>query len=122
MLRFAVVGLVVMLVFMGLNWLLGHGLGKQAAFLLSYPPALGLHFCLNRRWTFGCRRPDLHRQVRDYLAMVVATFLIQWAVFSALEAWTPLPGWIAAGVANAAQIAVTFVVMQRRVFAAPSAP
>ncbi len=122
LMRFAVVGVVVMMVFMGLNWLWGRWVGKQAAFLLSYPPALGLHFYLNRRWTFGCRRTDVPRQIRDYLAMVAATFLVQWAVFSALAAWTPLPGWLEAGVANAAQMAITFVVMQRRVFAEPSTP
>jgi putative flippase GtrA len=114
------VGLVVMLVFMGLNWVLDHELAKQAAFLLSYPPALALHFYLNKRWTFGCRRTDVHRQIRDYLVMVAATFLVQWGVFSALAAWTPLAGWLEAGMANAAQMAITFAAMQWRIFAAPS--
>lgn len=118
-LRFAVVGCVVMAVFMALNWLLGRWCGKQAAFLIAYPPALALHFCLNKWWTFGCRRSDSHRQVGEYLLMVAGTFVLQWGVFAALSAWTPLPGWLEAGAANAAQMGVTFVVMQRRIFAAP---
>jgi putative flippase GtrA len=115
-LRFAVVGCVVMGVFMGLNWLLGHWCGRQVSFLIAYPPALALHFSLNKWWTFGCQRTD-SRQVGEYLLMVAVTFAIQWAVFTALSAWTPLPGWLAAGAANAAQMAVTFAVMQRRIFA-----
>jgi putative flippase GtrA len=49
--------------------------------------------------------------------MVVVTFVIQWTVFTALTAWTPIPGWLAAAAANAAQMMVTFVAMQRKVFA-----
>jgi putative flippase GtrA len=115
--RFAAVGCVVMAVFMGLNWLLGMKLGRLAAFLIAYPPALALHFCLNKWWTFGCQRTDNRRQVGEYLLMAAGTFFLQLAVFRALSAWTPFPGWLAAGAANAAQMAVTFLVMQRRIFA-----
>lgn len=117
MMRFALVGATVMATFMALNWLFGHAFGKQAAFLLSYPPALGLHFYLNKRWTFGCDRSDTRRQVGEYLVMVAATFIVQWAVFTALTNWSTMPGWLAAGLANAAQMGITFVVMQRRIFA-----
>lgn len=114
--RFAVVGGTVMVLFSALNWFLGQWLGRQAAFLVSYPPAIALHFCLNKWWTFGCQRTDAARQIGEYLVMVAVTFLLQWAVFTALSAWTPLSGWLAAAMANAAQMIVTFVIMQRKVF------
>ena len=118
LIRFGVVGLIVAGVFMGLNWLFGHAVGKQVAFLLSYPPALAVHFFLNKAWTFEHRHAATRRQVGEYLAMVAITFLIQWAVFSALSLWTRLPSWLEAGLANVAQIAVTFGFMQVRIFGA----
>jgi putative flippase GtrA len=117
--RFGVVGGLVMLVFMGLNALLAPRLGKDAAFLVAYVPAVALHFCLNKYWTFGSTRTDSGKQVGEYLLMVFVTFLIQAGVFKLLTTFTPLPSWLAAGAANAAQMAITFVVMQRRVFAGP---
>jgi putative flippase GtrA len=116
MLRFGIVGGLVMLVFTGLNWLLAPLLGEDPAFLTAYVPAVALHFCLNKWWTFGCTRQDSGRQLREYFAMVLLTFLIQAAVFKLLTHFSGLPSWIAAGAANAAQMAVTFVAMQRRIF------
>jgi putative flippase GtrA len=115
-LRYGVVGGLVMAVFTGLNWLLGHWFGKDASFILAYPPAVSLHFWLNKKWTFGCTRTDAGRQVSEYLLMVLVTFLIQAAVFKILTSTTSLPGWAAAGAANAAQMAITFFVMQFRIF------
>ncbi len=103
-------------VFTGLNWLLAPMLGEDPAFLVAYVPAVALHFCLNKWWTFGCTRQDSGRQLGEYFAMVLVTFLIQAAVFKLLTHFTELPSWIAAGVANVAQMAVTFVAMQRRIF------
>jgi hypothetical protein len=54
--------------------------------------------------------------VGEYLAMVAVAFVIQWGVFKALSVWTAWPGWLEAGLANAAQMALTFIVMQRRIF------
>lgn len=118
--RFATVGGTVMLVFMGLNKLFADLWGKQVGFLVAYPPAVGLHFCLNKWWTFGCKRSDSVRQFSEYAIMVAVTFVIQWAVFSALVTWTTMPSWLAAGIANAVQMIVTFVVMSRRIFASPA--
>jgi len=115
-LRYGVVGGLVMVVFTGLNWLLGHRFGKDVSFILAYPPAVSLHFWLNKKWTFGCTRTDAGRQVSEYLVMVLVTFLIQAAVFWLLTTTTTLPGWAAAGAANAAQMAITFFVMQFRIF------
>jgi putative flippase GtrA len=115
-LRYGTVGLLVMGVFTGLNWLLGHRFGKDASFILAYPPAVALHFWLNKKWTFGCARVDAGRQVSEYLVMVLITFFIQAAVFKILTTWTTLPGWVAAGGANAAQMTITFFAMQFRIF------
>src|ERR1700712_615267 len=79
--RFGIVGVMVMLVFMGLNWLLAPHLGKDVAFIVAYVPAVALHFCLNKWWTFGNARAGSRRQVGEYLLMVLVTFLIQAAVF-----------------------------------------
>jgi putative flippase GtrA len=120
LLRFAVVGVIVAGVFMGLNWLLAPRLGKQAAFLCSYPPALAVHFCLNKWWTFESQTTVSRRQLGEYLAMVAVTFAIQWAVFTALARWTRLPSWIEAGLANVAQTAISFAFMQVRIFGSRS--
>lgn len=118
LLRFAAVGLAVMVFFMGLNWLFGRVVSEQAAFLCAYPPSVALHFCLNKWWTFDDRRAATKGQVGEYLGMVAVTFLIQLGVFTALRRWTSLPGWLAAGVANVAQMAVSFGLMQVRIFSA----
>jgi putative flippase GtrA len=117
LLRFGVTGGLVTLVFMGLNWYFAPRLGADLAYLAAYPLAVILHFCLNKWWTFGCERVDSTRQFGEYLVMVLVTFLIQAAVFKTLTYFTTLPSWLAAGAANAAQMMVTFFVMQRRIFA-----
>lgn len=117
--RFAVVGAIVMLFFTGLNWLLGRWMGATAAFLLAYPPAVTLHFLLSKWWTFGCERTDVSRQVSEYLAMVAITFVVQYAFFWLANSVLGLPGWLSAGIANAAQMVLTFVIMQRKIFARP---
>lgn len=114
--RFAVVGGTVMVSFMALNWVLAPHLGAQGGFLGAYPPAVALHFALNKWWTFGSTRRDAGRQVAEYLAMVAVTFVIQWAVFTGVMLTTAWPGWLAAGLANLAQMIVTFLMMQRRIF------
>ncbi|HTL69069.1 MAG TPA: GtrA family protein [Lacunisphaera sp.] len=118
--RFAVVGATVMIFFMGLNWLLGRWVSPTAAFLIAYPPALALHYSMNKWWTFGCARTDTARQVSEYLVMVAITFVVQYGIFWLAHDLLGLVGWLAAGVANAGQMALTFVIMQRRVFAAPA--
>lgn len=115
--------MIVTLFFMGLNKALSlfFGLGPQTAFLASYPPALALHFGLNKWWTFGDRRTTTARHVGDYLFSVVATFLIQWPAFTLLQEGFHLRGWIAAGGANALQMAVSYILLKKRVFKADSA-
>jgi putative flippase GtrA len=122
--RFGTVGALVTGCFMGLNAAFTRGLGwpAQVAFLAAYPPALGLHFTLNKLWTFGDRRATTVRHVREYLLAAVITFLIQWPAFTLLQAVCHLPGWLAAGGANVLQMCVSFLLLRRRVFKVSSAP
>jgi putative flippase GtrA len=114
--RFATVGVLVTVVFMGLNWLFGRWLGAQGAYLLAYPLAVALHYTLNRVWTFGCQRTDRGRQVSEYVIVSAATAVLQWALFTLLVTWTPLPAWLASGVASVSLTLLSYVVMSRRVF------
>jgi len=116
LLRFAVVGGMVMIFFMGLNWLFGRWMGATLAFLLAYPPALLLHYLLNKRWTFADAAPTDARKFADYLHAVLVTFLIQWPVFTLAQAGLGLPAWLAAGVANLLQMIASFLLLQWRVF------
>lgn len=122
--RFAAVGGIVTVFFMGLNALFGRALGLPPgiAFLVSYPPALGLHFLLNKLWTFGDRRSTTHHQVGEYLFSVVVTFLIQWPAFTALQTLAGLPGWVAAGGANLLQMSASYALLRWKVFHASAAP
>jgi putative flippase GtrA len=121
LLRFGITGGGVTLVFMGLNWWFAPRLGADLAYLAAYPIAVVLHFCLNKWWTFGDRGAVRTRQLSDYLVMMVVAFLIQTAVFQALIHFTPLASWLASGVATVAQMALSFLWMQRRVFAPAAA-
>jgi putative flippase GtrA len=116
-LRFGIVGALVTGVFMALNWLFAPHLGPDLGYLAAYPLAVGLHFCLNKWWTFGDRGAVKPRQVSEYLVMMAVAFLIQTAVFKALIHFTATPSWLASGIATVAQMVLAFLFMQRRVFA-----
>lgn len=119
--RFAVVGGSVAVLFMGLNKLFGLSMGLWPAYLLAYPPALALHYALNKWWTFGCDRTDTVRQVSEYLLMTAITFVVQSAFFWLAGGILGLAGWLSAGIANVAQMVLSFVIMQRKVFAGAKA-
>ncbi len=114
--RFGLVGVIVMFCFMLLNWLFGRIWSPQAAFFAAYPPALVLHFLLNKKWTFRDRRATSGRHVAEYLYTVVVTFLIQWPVFVLCLHVLGWKAWFAAGVANIAQMTASFLFLQLRVF------
>ena len=116
-LRFAIVGGGVTTVFMGLNWLFAPKLGAEGAYLAAYPLAVALHFCLNKWWTFEDQGTVKKKQAAQYLALMLVAFLIQTAVFKALLHYTSTASWLASGIATVAQMALSFLVMQRRVFA-----
>ncbi len=116
--RFGVVGAVVTLAFMALNWWFAPTLGANLAYFAAYPLAVGLHFCLNKWWTFADKGGVKKRQVSEYLGMMAVAFVIQTAVFKILIYSTAIAPWLASGVATVAQMALSFLVMQRRIFAA----
>jgi putative flippase GtrA len=118
LLRFGTVGVVVMVFFMALNWAFGRLWGAQVAFFAAYPPALLLHYLLNKWWTFTDATPTDSRKVADYLHTVLVTFLIQWPVFTLAQALFGCPAWLAAGVANLTQMTASFLLLQWRVFRA----
>lgn len=115
-LRFGIVGGAVMLCFMALNWLLGLVLSAQQAFFAAYLPALGLHFFLNKLWTFNDQRALSRQHLLDYLSSVVVTFFIQWPIFALGLHFFGWQAWLAAGLANVAQMTVSFLFLHWRVF------
>ena len=115
--RFAVVGICVAIFFMLSNAILGKMFSAELAFVLSYPPALALHYGLNKYWTFKDSQRANITQIAKYFAMVVITFALQAGIFKvARVAFPELPAWIAAGVANVLQLLVTFTVMRYFIF------
>lgn len=116
LIRFAAVGLIVMAVFMALNGMFGAIMGEQVAFFCAYPPALLLHFSLNKYWTFAKGDKISVNQLYAYLVTVVITLIIQWLVFTLVRRWAPWPAWFAAGLANLAQMAISFIMMKFQVF------
>lgn len=117
-LRFGLVGTTVTLFFMALNWLLAPRLGTDLAFFAAYPPTIVLHFSLNKWWTFRDQSAVRTKQVSEYMVMTLVAFVIQTVCFKLLMHFTPIASWVASGVATVAQMALAFVVMQFRVFAA----
>ena len=115
--RFAVVGLLVMCVFMVLNRIFNSIMSEQAAFFCSYPPSVLIHFLLNKFWTFSDRKKVDISQFGSYFITVCMTFIIQWSVFTAILFWFSWPAWVAAGIANISQISVSYIMMKVKVFA-----
>ncbi len=123
LLRFGIVGVIVMLIFMGLTQLFANWWGEQKGFWAAYPIALAVHYSLNRWWAFGSTRTDSRKQLLEYVVMVAVTALINWTVYTALLKWTTITPALAAGAANIAQMGISFLAMDRRVFTkAPTVP
>lgn len=115
--RFGVVGGLVTGVFMGLNRWLGPAYGKNKAFLMAYPPAVALHYCLNKWWTFEDRAGTTAQELGQYVLLTAVAFGIQWGGFQLLTRHTKMKPWLAAGAATVAQMALAFVAMRVWVFA-----
>ena len=115
--RFAVVGLLVMCVFMVLNRIFNSIMSEQAAFFCSYPPSVLIHFLLNKFWTFSDRKKVDLSQFGSYFITVCLTFIIQWSVFTAIHLLSSCPSWAAAGIANIAQMSLSYIIMKSKVFA-----
>jgi len=116
--RFAVVGALVAGVHSLLIWYFHSvaGLGPRTSFWAGYFPAVTTHFCLTKWWTFRCQRRDLLRQLRNYGVAAAIAAAVQFAIYhTALLFVTPNPN-LAYLIAAAAGMALSFVLMQRKVF------
>jgi putative flippase GtrA len=116
--RFGLVGGLVAAVHSVLIWFFCHqaGLGARASYWAGYFPAVTLHFCLTKWWTFRCARRDLTRQVVRYALVAAVTATVQFAVYHATLLWlTTIPN-IAYVIAAIIQMGLSFVLMRQAVF------
>jgi putative flippase GtrA len=74
-LRFCIVGAAVASVDFGLVWLLSGRMPPLVAVSIAYFTAVCCHFLLNKMWVFQCRRSDHIRQLIQYSAVVVASWV-----------------------------------------------
>jgi putative flippase GtrA len=74
-LRFCVVGATVGAIDFTLVWLLSSRLPPLVAVSIAYLTAVCCHFLLNKLWVFRCRRSDYVRQLLQYFAVVIASWL-----------------------------------------------
>ena len=74
-LRFCTVGAAVAAIDFGLVWLLSGHLPPLIAISVAYFAAVSCHFFLNKMWVFQCRRSDYIRQIIEYSAVVVASWV-----------------------------------------------
>ena len=75
LLRFCTVGAAVAAIDFGLVWLLSGHLPPLIAVSLAYFTAVCCHFLLNKMWVFQCRRSDYIRQLIEYSAAVIASWV-----------------------------------------------
>ncbi len=94
-----------------------RALGDNLAFLVAYFPSIALHFFLNKAWTFGCERRDLHRQTAQYALVVAVNFAINWSLYnSALHFVTDSPV-LANILALPPTMVIGYLLFSRHVFA-----
>ena len=74
-LRFCIVGATVAAIDFTLVWLLSSRIPPLVAVSVAYLTAVCCHFLLNKMWVFRCRRSDYMRQLMQYFAVVVASWL-----------------------------------------------
>lgn len=102
--KFLVVGVVSALLDIGFLWIALGFLPSQGAFSVGYVIGIAAHFCLNKWWTFQCRRSDIHVQLIQYAAVTAVNYVVQFSVFSlvifVLHAESALlPAWaVASGI------------------------
>jgi putative flippase GtrA len=74
-LRFCIVGATVAAIDFTLVWLLSSRIPPLVAVSIAYLTAVCCHFLLNKMWVFQCRRSDYVRQLIQYFAVVIASWL-----------------------------------------------
>jgi putative flippase GtrA len=74
-LRFCTVGVTVAAIDFGLVWLLRGRMPPLVSVSIAYFTAVCCHFLLNKMWVFQCQRIDYIRQLVQYSAAVLASWL-----------------------------------------------
>lgn len=74
-LRFCTVGATVASIDFGLLWLLSGQIPPLVAVSIAYLTGVCCHFLLNKMWVFRCRRSDYLRQLTQYSAVVIASWV-----------------------------------------------
>jgi putative flippase GtrA len=122
--RFGLVGGLVAAVHSALIWYFYHqaGLGARASYWAGYFPAVTLHFCLAKWWTFRCARRDLARQVVRYALVAAVTAAVQFAVYHAALLWVTGNPNVAYVIAAIIQMGLGFVLMRQTVFRGALSP
>jgi|SRR5882724_9227272 len=123
--RFGMVGLAAAGLQFALVWYFSSrlGWGTRLSYWAGYFPALTLHFCLTKWWTFRSKRKkELWSQLGRYTVATVISAAFQYAVYHfSLEFVTPLP-YYAAMVGTAAGMVLSFVLMKWGVFEVKTPP
>jgi putative flippase GtrA len=117
LIRFAVVGGLVAAVQSGLIWFFYSvaGFGARTSFWAGYFPAVALHFCLTKWWTFGCQRREFGQVIRYILAAAISA-VVQFGIFNAALHWITGNPNIAYVIAAALGVALSYFMMRRKVF------
>jgi putative flippase GtrA len=120
--RFGCVGGLVAVVHSILIWYFFHvaGLGARPSFWAGYFPAVALHFCLTKWWTFRCARRDLARQVLRYLFVAALAAVVQFGVYHGALTWVTRDPNVAYVIAAILQMGLGFVLMRQKVFQVPA--
>ena len=118
LIRFGCVGGLVAGVHSGLIWYFYHdaGLGARASYWAGYFPAVTLHFCLTKWWTFRCTRRDLGRQVARYAVVAAVAAAVQFAIYHATLLWITSSPNFAYVIAAVVQMGLSFALMRQSVF------
>ncbi len=102
---------------LALLWFFHRFMRDNPAFIAAYFPSIALHFFLNKVWTFGCERTDLHRQAGQYAVVVAINFAINLGLYNlALITATDSPV-IANILALPPTMVIGYLLFSRHVFA-----
>jgi putative flippase GtrA len=118
-LRFCIVGATVAAIDFTLVWLLSSRLSPLVAVSIAYLTAVSCHFLLNKMWVFQCRRSDYVRQLIQYFAVVLASWLTTITIVHFCLSSFTTNVLIAKLFAVPPATAVAFVLMQFFVFRKP---
>lgn len=118
-LRYCFVGASVAAIDFSLVWLLSSRVPALVAVSIAYLTAVCCHFLLNKMWVFRYRRNDYVRQVTQYFAVVVASWLTTITIVHFCLSGFTTNVLIAKLFAVPPASLVTFLLMQLLVFRRP---